>query len=84
MLGRVADDRDDEDADEELDSPMSSEAASIEPTRISLMSPTSTADAARNMAARRVDQPMAWSSPFSSKGLKTARWVLSEKNSPAR
>ena len=45
------------------ESPMSCEASSIEPTRISLMRPTSTAAAARKIAARFTGQ---WCSSSSS------------------
>ena len=52
VLGRVADDRDDDQADEELRSPIASEASEIEPTRISDMTPTATPANASMMTER--------------------------------
>ena len=80
MLGGVADDRDDDHADEELGEPDRLEASLIEPTSTSDITPTSTPAIASAITEVRVDQPQLSSSPYS--GLKMSRWVFSEKKRP--
>ena len=53
MLGGVADDGDDDQADEELERPIDSDASLIEPTRISDITPTATPAIASVMTERR-------------------------------
>ncbi len=65
------------------DSPMSWLASSIEPTRISLIRPTSTAAPASMSTARFGDQWCSSSSACSLYGLKTSLCVRSEKSSPS-
>ena len=62
---------------------MSSAASVIEPTRISLIAPTATAEIARMIAALRTRPVVFLLRPPSSNGLKTARCVFSEKIRPS-
>src|SRR5689334_1764670 len=63
------------------ESPIECEASLIEPTSTSDMTPTRTPAIASAVTEARVDQPQLSSSSYS--GLKSARWVFSEKKRPA-
>ena len=82
MLGGVADDRDHDRADEELATgPSDSDAALIDPTSTSDITPTETpAIAEHRHRACGPTSPRSLSSLVG--GVEDVRWVLSEKSSP--
>jgi hypothetical protein len=83
VLGGVADDRDDDHADEERRQADRLRGLVIEPTRISDMTPTATPARASAITLLRTDQcSPTWSSSACS-GLKRSLCVRSEKNRPA-